>query len=107
MKAGKAILRYQQRCFSDYSRSVGIPDDYRYPTGNPIRPLPPVQTAAAGLMIIGAYPSARFESRRSPSSGRWRLIPIADNLQPFGREEYFDGSRVRRLESGAGPRTTQ
>jgi len=32
------------------------------------------------------------------------LIPIADNLQPFGEEVYFDGTQVRRLESGAGLR---
>jgi len=53
-------------------------------------------------MIVGAYPSARFESRQSPKTGRKRLIPIADNLQPFGTEVYFDGTQVRRLESAYG-----
>ena len=53
-------------------------------------------------MIIGAYPSARFESRQSPKTGLKRLIPIADNLQPFGTEVYFDGTQVRRLESAHG-----
>jgi uracil-DNA glycosylase len=52
-------------------------------------------------MIVGAYPSARFESRVSPvDPARRRLIPVADNLQPFGREEYFDGTRIRTLTSG-------
>jgi uracil-DNA glycosylase len=55
-------------------------------------------------MIIGAYPSARFESRLSPISAKRRLVPVADNLQPFGNEVYFDGIRVRKLESGAGLR---
>ena len=55
-------------------------------------------------MIIGAYPSARFERRVSPISAKRRLIPIADNLQPFGNEVYFDGIQVRRLESSAGLR---
>jgi len=95
------ILRYQQRCYAEYSTSIGLAEIYHYPTGNPIRPLPPVQTARRALMIVGAYPSARFESRRSPTTGRKRLIPVADNLQPFGDEVYFDGTRVRRLESGA------
>lgn len=99
-----AIRKYQQRCHAEYSASIGLPTNYRYPTENPIRPVPPVQTACGGLMIIGAYPSARFESRKSPTSGRNRLIPIADNLQPFGEEVYFDGIQVRRLESGAGLR---
>ncbi len=53
-------------------------------------------------MIIGAYPSARFESRQSPKTGHRRLIPVADNLQPFGSEVYFDGTQVRRLESAHG-----
>jgi uracil-DNA glycosylase len=30
------------------------------------------------------------------------LIPVADNLQPFGYEQYFDGLRVRTLESADG-----
>ena len=54
-------------------------------------------------MIIGAYPSARFESRPSLSKpGQYRLVPIANNLQPFGYEQYFDGVRVRTLESADG-----
>jgi len=105
-KTARAILAYQQRCFREYSSSVGLPDHYTYPDGNPIRPLPPVQTAVGGIMIVGAYPSARFESRPScDGSGRARLVPVADNLHPFAKEEYFDGQRVRRLESGEGIRT--
>jgi uracil-DNA glycosylase len=103
MKTEPSILRYQQKCFREYARTLGLPDDYAYPTGNPIRPLPPIQTTAANLMVVGAYPSARFESRPSRGSpSRCRLVPVADNLQPFGQEQYFDGRRVRTLESGAG-----
>jgi len=108
MKEGRsqAILSYQQRCFREYAASVNLPASYTYPDGNPIRPLPPLQTATGGIMIVGAYPSARFESRPScDGSGRRRLIPVADNLHPFAKEEYFDGTRVRRLESGEGIRT--
>lgn len=96
------IRNYQQRCSAEYSASIKLPEDYRYPTGNPIRPIPPIETCTQGLMIIGAYPSARFESRPSRVSNRRRLVPVADNLQPFGTEVYFDGVQVRRLESGAG-----
>lgn len=102
---GTAIRRYQQKCFGEYAASVGLPQPYTYPDGNPIRPLPPVQTATGGLMIVGAYPSARFESRPSTKSpGRRRLVPVADNTQPFAEEQYFDGTQVRRLESGSGLR---
>jgi len=102
MTSAKLIHNYQQRCSADYSASIGLPEDYKYPTGNPIRPVPPIQTSTHGLMIIGAYPSARFERHLSPVSKKRRLIPVADNLQPFGTEVYFDGIQVRRLESGAG-----
>lgn len=101
----RAILRYQQRCHREYAASIGLPEPYTYPYGNPIRPLPPVQTRTGGLMIVGAYPSARFESRPSNNgSGRHRLVPVADNLQPFAEEQYFDGTRVRTLTSGDGLR---
>lgn len=101
MSTERTILNYQQQCHTEYNATIDLPDPYTYPDGNPIRPLPPVQTVTGGLMIIGAYPSARFESRISPEDlTRRRLIPVADNLQPFGREEYFDGVRVRTLTSG-------
>jgi uracil-DNA glycosylase len=105
MSVERRILDYQQECYREYARCIGLPEVYTYPDGNPIRPLPPIQTAVGGLMIVGAYPSARFESRKSQDqTGRYRLIPVADNLQPFGYERYFDGVRVRILESADGLR---
>lgn len=99
----RKILNYQQKCFEEYISSAGLPDDYRYPDGNKIRPIPPLKTSRGGLMIIGAYPSARFEQRRSFNNPRkFRVVPIADNLQPFGREEYFDGIKPRVLVSAEG-----
>jgi len=97
------VLKYQQKCFREYMRSVGFPEPYTFPDGNHITPLPPVQTATGGMMIVGAYPSARFERRPSRSQpGRYRLVPIANNLQPFGYEQYFDGMQVRTLTSADG-----
>lgn len=40
-------------------------------------------------MVIGAFPSARFARINQ------LLIPIADNLSPFGEEKYFDGREIR------------
>lgn len=99
----KGILAYQQKCYREYSESIELPGPYTFPDGNPIRPLPPIQTVMGGLMIVGAYPSARFESRPSRRKpGQYRLVPVANNLQPFGYEQYFDGVRVRTLESADG-----
>jgi uracil-DNA glycosylase len=96
-----SILTYQQKVFREYSNSIGLPPNYAYPDGNPIRPVPPIQTKINGLMIVGAYPSARFENRKATdTTNKYRLIPVGDNLQPFADEEYFDGLKVRKLVSG-------
>jgi uracil-DNA glycosylase len=102
-KAKRNLLNYQQKCYKNYGSSIGLPVPYTYPDGNPIKPLPPIQTHMGGLMIIGAYPSARFESRPSRlKPGKHRLVPVADNLEPFGCERYFDGMHVRALASADG-----
>jgi hypothetical protein len=103
MNVKKQIRSYQQKCHREYLKNIGLPIDYTYIDGNPIRPVPPVQTVLNGLMIIGAYPSARFERRPSKKNPKmYRTIPIADNLQPFGYEQYFDGIAVRTLTSADG-----
>jgi len=97
----KKILKYQQNCFQNYNQSLYLPKKYAFPDGNDIKPLPPIQVATNSLMIIGAYPSARFEYRKSIEPPyRNRLVPVANNLQPFADEQYFDGVRVRDLVSG-------
>ncbi len=97
------ILKYQQDCYANYLQSIGIKEQYTFLDGNPIRPLPPIQTSTKSLMIVGAYPSARFECRHSPRDPKkYRLVPVANNLQPFGPERYFDGLKVRNLESAEG-----
>ena len=96
---GNRIRKYQQKCYWKYLEAIGINYRYIFPEGNSIRPLPPVQTAIGGLMVIGAYPSARFE-RRKNSKNQYRIIPIGNNLHPFAKETYFDGVSTRVLESG-------
>jgi len=94
----KEILGFQKECFANYVADIRnkvpqIPDPYVYPDGNPIRPVVPVKTIQNTIMLIGAFPSARFERRNKV------LIPIGDNLSPFGQEEYFDGREVRTQAS--------
>jgi hypothetical protein len=97
------ILQYQQKIFNQYSESIHLPQPYTYPNGNPIRPITPLQTKTNGLMIIGAYPSTRFEYRKAvDGTAKYRLVPIGYNLKPIANEEYFDGLRVRKLKSGVG-----
>lgn len=92
------VLKFQKECFANYLNDVreevtAIPNPYTYPDGNPVRPVIPTKTYQKGIMLIGAFPSARFERRNKV------LIPVGDNLSPFGHEEYFDGNEVRRQAS--------
>ena len=69
MSVPRSVLKYQQECFREYGKDVGLPRKYTYPDGNPIRPLPPYYVSTRGLMIVGAYPSARFEFRLPAQRG--------------------------------------
>jgi hypothetical protein len=94
----KDILQFQKDCFANYINDIRklvpeIPKPYMYPDGNPVRPVIPVRTNKNSIMLIGAFPSARFERRNK------LLIPTGDNLSPFGYEEYFDGTEVRTQAS--------
>jgi len=98
MKSDRKVLEFQRDCFANYlsdiqSRVEGFPKPYIYPDGNPIRPVVPVQTTLNKIMLVGAFPSARFETRNR------KVIPVADNLAPFGPEHYFDGVVVRFQQS--------
>jgi len=91
-------LKFQQECFKYYLKDIQnkipeFPEKYFFPDGNPILPVLPVKTANKKIMFVGAFPSARFESRNK------LLIPVANNLSPFGKEEYFDGKQIREQAS--------
>ncbi len=92
------ILKFQQDCYKNYLIDIQesipeFPKEYLFPDGNPILPILPVKTSRKQLMFVGAFPSARFENRNG------LLIPIANNLSPFGKEDYFDGQQTRKQAS--------
>ena len=98
MKTSKDILKFQQNCFKNYLNDIreaipDFPEKYLFPDENPILPVLPVKTAKEKIMFVGAFPSARFENRNG------LLIPVANNLSPFGKEEYFDGQQTREQAS--------
>jgi len=94
----KNIIDFQRDCYNEYldyirEEITKIPDPYVFPDGNPIRPVLATQTSQKSIMLVGAFPSARFERREG------RLIPVANNLSPFAVEEYFDGHEMRKQAS--------
>jgi hypothetical protein len=94
----KGIPEFNRRCYSGYIKDIskrvpGFPEKYLFPYGNPIQPVLSISSCEKEIMLIGAFPSARFEIRNN------RLIPVANNLSPFAREEYFDGYGFRKQAS--------
>ncbi len=89
-----AVPRLQAEIVNDYAEDMGLPPDVHYLGGARLRPVPPLDTRVDAVMILGAYPSARFEV-----VGGLRDVPVGDNLGPFEPERYFDGQRVRTQAS--------
>ncbi len=90
------IQNYQKRCWKQYKAAIGYPEKRTYLHGTPIKVQVPVDTGTGGLFIVGAYPTAQFNT-----IGSLRDVPVGDHLYPFSNESYFDGSSVRSVRSGA------
>lgn len=89
------IQDYQQRCWKNYKSDIKLPHNYSYLFGNPIKVHVPVDVCVGGLMIVGAYPTAQFNTINGIND-----VPVADHLFPFSNDTYFDGSRIRQVKSG-------
>lgn len=90
------ILKYQKSTWKNYKKEVGLPSNYSYLFGNPIKVHVPIDIATNGLMIVGAYPTAHFNVIDGI-----RDVPVEDHLYPFSNEKYFDGSSINNVKSGA------
>ena len=92
--SSEAIATLQREIVRNYAVSVGLDPDAHYLGGARLRPVVPLDTGVGGVFILGAYPSARFESVGGETD-----VPVGDNLGPFEPERYFDGERVRVQKS--------
>ena len=90
------IKDFQRRLYANYKHDLDLPQPYHYLYGNPVQPVVPLDVAQHSVLILGAYPSARFAAVAGE-----RDVPLADNCGPFSTERYFDGQRVRTVNSGA------
>lgn len=89
------ISDYQKDCFRNYKQEIGYPEEYTYLFGTPINVLVPIETPFNKVMIVGAYPSAKFYTIDGIAD-----TPVTDNDSPFSNESYFNGTRVRTIPSG-------
>ena len=71
------IDAFRQRLVESYNESAGLPAAYAFGNGTPVHPVLPRETAQSGVFILGAYPTAIFQSRRGGT------IPIANIERPF------------------------
>lgn len=94
------IIRYQKKLWLTYKSKIGLDNSYIYLYGNPLKIHVPIDTATNGLMIIGAYPTAHFQAIKNNEGKIINDVPVGDHLYPFSNESYFDGSRVRKVNSG-------
>ncbi len=90
---------YQRECYQTYKTQIDYPAHYTYLGGCPIKVHVPIETALNKVMIVGAYPSARFFTVQG-HEGKVTNTPMEDHNSPFSNETYFDGSRVRNIPSG-------
>lgn len=89
------VKGFQRRLHAHYKDDLDLPQPYQYLYGNPIHPVVPLDVAKDSVLILGAYPSARFAA-----VGGERDVPVGDNCGPFSTECYFDGQRIRTVNSG-------
>ena len=90
-----AIESFRRRLYASYKQSLTLPQEYNYLYGNPVQPAVPLDVARDGVMVIGAYPSARFATLNGESD-----VPVADHCGPLSSETYFDGDCLRSVASG-------
>jgi uracil-DNA glycosylase len=89
------IKEYQKICFREYKKDINLPSKYSYLYGNPISTLVPIEVTTNKIMVLGAYPSAKFFTIDGIND-----VPLYDNDSPFSNENYFDGTKVRNVPSG-------
>ena len=74
----RLLNNFRQRVMSEYMEALPLPPTYRFLNGTPVEALPPQQTAQKGIMILGAYPAARYATVQSE-----RFVPVGNIAQPF------------------------
>lgn len=95
-----AIRTYLKKTWFNYKESLDLPNPYTYLYGNPIKVHVPIDIATDGLMIVGAYPTAHFNTLEGPDGKLITNVPVEDHLYPFSNEIYFDGSGINQVKSG-------
>jgi uracil-DNA glycosylase len=74
----QTIDDFRQRIAHNYMKTLSLPSTYCFLDGTPVQALPPCQTTRNSVMIVGAYPAARYDT-----IGDERFVPVGNITQPF------------------------
>jgi len=96
----REVAEYQIDCFKRYKKYIDFPLEYKYLFGNSLNVLIPLETELNKVMVVGAYPSAKFNVIEGEKGIKVTDTPVEDIDSPFSNQTYFDGSRVRTVPSG-------
>lgn len=72
------LENFCQRVSSEYMKSLSLPPNYKFLDGTPVAALPPRQTTRNGIMILGAYPAARYDKVQNEP-----FVPVGNIDEPF------------------------
>jgi uracil-DNA glycosylase len=77
------LENFRQRISSEYMKALALPPNYKFLDGTPVAALPPRQTTPNSIMIVGAYPAARYEKVQGEP-----FVPVGNIDQPFDSKAW-------------------
>jgi uracil-DNA glycosylase len=77
---------FQRRLRADYLTSIEVPEPFFFTGGEQVRAIPPIDVASGTVMILGAYPSAIFETHQGRKTPVKNIACPFDTATPSGRE---------------------
>jgi hypothetical protein len=77
------IEQFCQRISAEYMKTLPLPPTYKFLDGTPVKALPPRHTNRRSVMIVGAYPAARYETVQNE-----RFVPVGNILEPFDQTAW-------------------
>lgn len=80
-----AVRGYTADVARSYMSSIRLPPNYKFLSGAAVLPLPPIQVRHGKVFVLGAYPSAVFQSIRK------RRVPVENLKMPFDATAYPGG----------------
>ncbi|NLZ72372.1 MAG: hypothetical protein GX905_00895 [Bacteroidales bacterium] len=83
------IRVYQEKCFNEYKKDIGYPEETIFLQGTPIHPIVPIQTVKNKVFVVGDFPTAKIATIKGVPN-----VPIANSDGPLIDEVYYKGNQL-------------